>query len=30
MVKFAKAYFIPFDFRKGKTGNFVVPAQSYN
>ena len=30
MVKLSKAYFIPFDLRKGKTGNLVVPAQSYN
>ena len=26
MVKFSKAYFIPFDFRKGKTGNLVTMA----
>ena len=26
MVKLSKAYYIPFDFRKGKTGNLVVPA----
>ena len=30
MVKFSKACFIPFDFRKGKTGNLVVPAQGKN
>ena len=30
MVKLAKACFTPFDFRKGKTGNLVVPDQSYN
>ena len=30
MVKFSKAYFIPFEFRKGKTGNLVVPAQGNN
>ena len=30
MVKLAKACFTPFDFSKGKTGNLVVPAQSYN
>ena len=26
MVKLSKAYFIQFDFRKGKTGSLVVPA----
>ena len=25
-----EAYCIPFDFRKGNTGNLVAPAQSYN
>ena len=30
MVKLLKACFIPFDFRKGKTGNLVVPAQGNN
>ena len=30
MVKFPNACFIPFDFRKGKTGNLVVPAQGNN
>ena len=30
MVKLLKACFIPFHFRKGKTANFIVPAQSYN
>ena len=29
-AKLSKAYFIPFDFRKGKTDKLVVPAQSYN
>ena len=26
----SKAYFIPFGLRKGKNGNLVVTAQSYN
>ena len=30
MVKFPKACLIPFYFRKGKTGNLVVPAQGNN
>ena len=30
MAKFSNACFISFDFRKGKTGNFVVPAQGNN
>ena len=30
MVKLSKACFIPLDFRKGKTGNLVVPAQGNN
>jgi hypothetical protein len=30
MIKFSKASFIPFDFRKGKTGNLVVPVQGNN
>ena len=30
MVKFSKACFIPFDFRKGKTGNLVAQAQGNN
>ena len=28
--KISKACFIPFDFRKGKTGYLVVLAQSYS
>ena len=30
MLILSKASFIPFDFRKDKTENFAVPAQSYN